>query len=98
MQPAYSASKGAVKNLVMSLARPTRRTASASTAWRPGWVITELSRGARENPKHQQIIGHPDGAAGLNSRNCRPILSLLRRRALRGRHAGAGGWKLLSVG
>jgi NAD(P)-dependent dehydrogenase (short-subunit alcohol dehydrogenase family) len=57
-QPAYSASKGAVKNLVMSLAAAYAPDGIRVNGVAPGWVITELSRGARENPeRNAQIMG-----------------------------------------
>ena len=49
-QPAYSASKGAVRNLTMSLACAYAADGIRVNAIAPGWVITNLSRGARENP------------------------------------------------
>ncbi len=58
VQPAYSASKGAVKNLVMSLGAAYASDGIRVNAVAPGWVITELSRGARENPeRNAQIMG-----------------------------------------
>jgi NAD(P)-dependent dehydrogenase (short-subunit alcohol dehydrogenase family) len=50
-QPAYSASKGAVRNLTMSLAAAYAADGIRVNAVAPGWVLTELSRGARENPE-----------------------------------------------
>ncbi|MBU3650962.1 MAG: SDR family oxidoreductase, partial [Limnohabitans sp.] len=50
-QPAYSASKGAVRNLTMSLAAAYAADGIRVNAVAPGWVVTELSRGARENPE-----------------------------------------------
>lgn len=58
-QPAYSASKGAVRNLTMSLAAAYAHEGIRVNAVAPGWVITNLSRGARENPER---------AAQINSR------------------------------
>jgi NAD(P)-dependent dehydrogenase (short-subunit alcohol dehydrogenase family) len=55
-QPAYSASKGAVKNLTMSLAAAYAAEGIRVNAIAPGWVITELSRGARENPERSAQI------------------------------------------
>ncbi len=49
-QPAYSASKGAVRNLTMSLACAYAPDGIRVNAVAPGWVITNLSRGAREDP------------------------------------------------
>ncbi|MFM7567928.1 MAG: SDR family NAD(P)-dependent oxidoreductase [Betaproteobacteria bacterium] len=55
-QPAYSASKGAVRNLTMSLAAAYAAEGIRVNAVAPGWVITELSRGARENPERNAMI------------------------------------------
>jgi NAD(P)-dependent dehydrogenase (short-subunit alcohol dehydrogenase family) len=55
-QPAYSASKGAVKNLTMSLAAAYAPEGIRVNAVAPGWVMTELSRGARENPERAAQI------------------------------------------
>ena len=49
-QPAYAASKGAVRNLTMSLACAYAAEGIRVNAIAPAWVITNLSRGARENP------------------------------------------------
>jgi len=50
-QPAYSASKGAVRNLTMSLATAYAADGIRVNAVAPGWVITKLSQGAREDPE-----------------------------------------------
>ena len=55
-QPAYSASKGAVRNLTMSLAAAYAADGIRVNAVAPGWVITDLSRGARENPERNAMI------------------------------------------
>lgn len=55
-QPAYSASKGAVRNLTMSLAAAYAVDGIRVNAVAPGWVITDLSRGARENPERNAMI------------------------------------------
>lgn len=55
-QPAYSASKGAVRNLTMSLAAAYAADGIRVNAVAPGWVVTELSRGARENPERNAMI------------------------------------------
>jgi NAD(P)-dependent dehydrogenase (short-subunit alcohol dehydrogenase family) len=55
-QPAYSASKGAVRNLTMSLAAAYAADGIRVNAVAPGWVITNLSKGARENPERNAQI------------------------------------------
>jgi len=55
-QPAYSASKGAVRNLTMSLAAAYAGDGIRVNAVAPGWVITNLSRGAREDPVRAAAI------------------------------------------
>jgi NAD(P)-dependent dehydrogenase (short-subunit alcohol dehydrogenase family) len=56
VQPAYSSSKGAVKNLVMSLGCAYAPDGIRVNGVAPGWVVTELSRGARENPERAAVI------------------------------------------
>jgi len=55
-QPAYSASKGAVRNLTMSLACAYAADGIRVNAVAPGWTLTDLSRGARENPERNAHI------------------------------------------
>lgn len=55
-QPAYSASKGAIRNLTMSLGVAYAAEGIRVNAIAPGWVMTELSRGARENPERNAQI------------------------------------------
>lgn len=55
-QPAYSASKGAVRNLTMSLAAAYAADGIRVNAVAPGWVVTNLSRGAREDPARNAMI------------------------------------------
>ncbi len=55
-QPAYAASKGAVKTLVMSLGVAYAAEGIRVNAVAPGWVVTELSRGARENSERNAQI------------------------------------------
>ncbi len=55
-QPAYSASKGALRNLTMSLAGAYAQDGVRVNAVAPGWIVTELSRGARENPERNAHI------------------------------------------
>jgi NAD(P)-dependent dehydrogenase (short-subunit alcohol dehydrogenase family) len=77
-QPAYSASKGGVKNLVMSLATAYAADGIRVNAVAPGWVVTELSRGARENPeRNAQITGRiPIGRWADTAEIADPILFL----------------------
>ena len=77
-QPAYSASKGAVKNLTMSLAAAYAPEGIRVNAVAPGWVLTELSRGARENPERSaQIMSRvPVGRWADPSEIADPILFL----------------------
>ena len=56
-QPAYSASKGAVRNLVMSLGAAYAADGIRVNAVAPGWTITNLSKAVRENPeRNAQVI------------------------------------------
>lgn len=55
-QPAYSASKGAIRNLTMSLACAYAADGIRVNAVAPGWVLTNLSRGAREDPARNAVI------------------------------------------
>lgn len=55
-QPAYSASKGAIRNLTMSLACAYAADGIRVNAVAPGWVVTNLSRGAREDPARNAVI------------------------------------------
>jgi NAD(P)-dependent dehydrogenase (short-subunit alcohol dehydrogenase family) len=55
-QPAYSASKGAVRNLVMSLACAYAADGIRVNGVAPGWTVTNLSRGAREDPARNAMI------------------------------------------
>ncbi len=56
MQPAYSSSKGAVIYLVTSLAAAYASDGIRVNGVAPGWVMTGLSRGARENPERNAQI------------------------------------------
>lgn len=78
VQPAYSASKGAVKNLVMSLGAAYAADGIRVNAVAPGWVMTELSRGARENPeRNAQITSRiPMGRWAETAEIADPILFL----------------------
>ena len=55
-QPAYSSAKGGIHNLTMSLACGYAPDGIRVNGVGPGWVITELSRGARENPERNAHI------------------------------------------
>ncbi len=55
-QPAYSASKGGIRNLTMSLACAYGPDEVRVNAVAPGWVITDLSKGARENVERNAMI------------------------------------------
>lgn len=55
-QPVYAASKGAIRNLTMSLAAAYAADGIRVNAVAPGWVMTELSRGARENVDRNAMI------------------------------------------
>ena len=77
-QPAYSASKGAVRNLTMSLACAYAAEGIRVNAIAPGWVITNLSRGARENPvRNAEILSRlPLGRWAETDEIADPILFL----------------------
>jgi NAD(P)-dependent dehydrogenase (short-subunit alcohol dehydrogenase family) len=55
-QPAYAASKGAIRQLTMSLAAAYASDAIRVNAVAPGWIVTNLSRGAREDPTRNSMI------------------------------------------
>jgi len=55
-QPAYSSSKGAVRNLTMSLAAAYAADGIRVNAVAPGWIVTNLSKGARDNPERSAMI------------------------------------------
>ncbi|MGE0803800.1 MAG: SDR family NAD(P)-dependent oxidoreductase [Lautropia sp.] len=55
-QPAYSASKGAIRNLTMSLGCAYAVDGIRVNAVAPGWVTTNLSKGARDNPERNAMI------------------------------------------
>jgi NAD(P)-dependent dehydrogenase (short-subunit alcohol dehydrogenase family) len=55
-QPAYSASKGAIRNLTMSLGAAYAAEGVRVNAVAPGWIITALSKGARDNPERYAQI------------------------------------------
>ncbi len=55
-QPAYSTSKGALLTLTRSLAAAYAADSIRVNAVAPGWVVTPLSRGAREDPVRRAMI------------------------------------------
>ena len=55
-QPAYSASKGAIRNLTMSLGCAYAADGIRVNAVAPGWVITDLSKGARDNAERNAML------------------------------------------
>ena len=77
-QPAYSASKGGVRNLTMSLACAYAVDGIRVNAVAPGWVITNLSRGAREDEtRNAQIMSRiPMGRWAEPAEIADPILFL----------------------
>ncbi len=77
-QPAYSSAKGAIKNLTMSLACAYAEDGIRVNGVAPGWVMTELSKGARENPeRYAQIMGRvPVGRWAEPVEIAEPILFL----------------------
>jgi NAD(P)-dependent dehydrogenase (short-subunit alcohol dehydrogenase family) len=77
-QPAYSASKGAVKNLIMSLGAAYAQDGIRVNGVAPGWVITNLSKGAREDAtRNAQILGRlPMGRWAEPAEIADPILFL----------------------
>jgi NAD(P)-dependent dehydrogenase (short-subunit alcohol dehydrogenase family) len=77
-QPAYSTSKGAVRNLTMSLACAYAADGIRVNAVAPGWVVTNLSRGAREDEARNAAIMArvPFGRWGQPEEIADPILFL----------------------
>ena len=77
-QPAYSTSKGAVRNLTMSLACAYAADGIRVNAVAPGWVVTNLSRGAREDEARNAAIMArvPFGRWGQPDEIADPILFL----------------------
>ena len=77
-QPAYAASKGAVRQLTMSLAAAYAADGIRVNAVAPGWIVTNLSRGARDDPaRNAAILGRtPMGRWGEPEEVADPILFL----------------------
>ena len=77
-QPAYAASKGGVRQLTMSLAAAYAVDSIRVNAVAPGWIVTNLSRGAREDPvRNAMIVARtPMGRWGEASEVADPILFL----------------------
>lgn len=55
-QPAYSTSKGGLLTLTRSLAVAYASDGIRVNAVAPGWVVTQLSKGAREDPVRRAMI------------------------------------------
>jgi NAD(P)-dependent dehydrogenase (short-subunit alcohol dehydrogenase family) len=55
-QPAYAASKGAIRQLTMSLAAAYAQDSIRVNAVAPGWIVTNLSRGARDDAARNAMI------------------------------------------
>lgn len=77
-QPAYSASKGGVKQLTMSLAAAYAADGIRVNAVAPGWILTPLSRGARDDEARNAAIlaRTPMGRWGEPAEVADPILFL----------------------
>ena len=91
--PAYAASKGGVAQLTKSLAVAWAPDGIRVNAIAPGWIDTDMARGAIQDPvRAGPILARtPMGALGQAGR-CgeRRGLPALRRGALRHRHGPAG--------
>src|SRR5262249_21070496 len=61
--PAYGAAKAALVQLTKSLALAWAKDGIRVNAIAPGWIKTELTRGARENPEFYRKVTErlPDG-------------------------------------
>ena len=79
LTPAYSASKGAIVQLTKSLAVAWADDGIRVNAIAPGWIETELTRGAREDPARSAAIlartplkrwGKPDDIGGVVAHLC----------------------------
>jgi NAD(P)-dependent dehydrogenase (short-subunit alcohol dehydrogenase family) len=77
-QPAYAASKGAVRQLTMSLAAAYASDGVRVNAVAPGWIVTNLSKGAREDAARNAMIlsRTPMGRWGDPDEVADPILFL----------------------
>lgn len=77
-QPAYAASKGAVRQLTLSLAAAYAPDSIRVNAVAPGWIVTNLSRGAREDAARNAMIlaRTPMGRWGQPEEVADPILFL----------------------
>lgn len=79
LTPAYAASKGAIVQLTKSLAVAWADDGIRVNAIAPGWIETELTRGAREDAMRSQAIlartpmkrwGKPDDIGGVVAHLC----------------------------
>jgi len=77
-QPAYAASKGGIRQLTMSLAAAYAGDGIRVNAVAPGWILTNLSRGAREDQaRNASILARtPMGRWGEPAEVAEPILFL----------------------
>lgn len=79
LTPAYAASKGAIVQLTKSLAVAWAEEGIRVNAIAPGWIETELTRGAREDEARSKSIlartpmkrwGHPTDIGGVVAHLC----------------------------
>jgi NAD(P)-dependent dehydrogenase (short-subunit alcohol dehydrogenase family) len=77
-QPAYAASKGAIRQLTMSLAAAYATDGIRVSAVAPGWIVTNLSKGARDDAVRNAMIlsRTPMGRWGDPEEVADPILFL----------------------
>ena len=71
--PAYGASKGAMLSLIRALAVEHARYGIRANCVHPGWMLTDISADALQDPKYQQLakripirrFGKPEDMAGI---------------------------------
>jgi 2-deoxy-D-gluconate 3-dehydrogenase len=95
--PAYAATKGAVRQLVMALANEWAADGIGVNAVAPGYVETELTEALRADPERSAALGaripagrwaQPEDVAGAVSFLCSPDASYVHGQTL----AVDGGW------